>query len=852
MPVSFIPSAEQAETRQKQTARKRRRNQNSEIDDLAALLPIKQPSTIANGILARGRTQSVDKISVLRLTSAFLKFQQYMENDQQKKKGQSLKTGITSTTSLLSEALDGFILVLDKEGTILYASDSITDIVGLTQHDVIGQNLSDITEEEDLSTITKNLLPKTTPPATHLDGRTELQQKEFYVRIKSSVAPGQMQLSRFKSHIMIQISGNLKVHVPFQSHMNPKQNGIETEPQVLGFVGECRPIESTSSILEVSVPQSHFTSTISLDMKIISVEASVKEVVGYDPGDFVGTRMSDYFHPGDCKKMIPCEKTLLRLGHAVSPVFRFISSSGEWVWMQLEGMLRFKAGGIEPQFWEVKAKLLSQEDGRMKYIEYREMYAKNCDPNQDLLSPHKDPAVTACLMDSENRCRKEEGAAPIIGSLKEAQVCMSLIDSVLHGREVGLSTLPGKVKRVLTENTADDFVIQRNKKYGWPIPANLQERAKVLEQMASNIKENGRPDQAVAMSATDSAPPQQNDLHTAFVSALPSNQINQQDGYLGKASIVTDIHSPSSVGDSPVGSGLDGYTLSRSHPFPSSHLHTLTASHSLGSPPDSVQLFDTHSSNPSPLSTAVMTPPPITSNNLTSNGFTASNQPLVPPFVDQSNSLPQVEQISSDGFDFTPFAQNVSGEADFFPQNFSNSSLDSFNSLSTPSQLPPAHPITYPQQSNSIHSYASSQNGVHDVTVSNHPLSKTTSVSSLASSVASPQNPSEFSSPHPSHNTPLTSDQPYQIPDTQCLEHILSEADHTPVSPEQVFLSTANDSLEQILNDMISLNKVGGAGGRISVECEVHTDSGVRGMEGVTGFAVGSNEAEDVIQQFLS
>lgn len=34
----------------------------------------------------------------------------------------------------------------------------------------------------------------------------------------------------------------------------------------------------------------------------------VKEVVGYDPADFVGTTMSDYFHPGDCKKMINCEK----------------------------------------------------------------------------------------------------------------------------------------------------------------------------------------------------------------------------------------------------------------------------------------------------------------------------------------------------------------------------------------------------------------------------------------------------------------------------------------------------------------------------------------------------------------
>ena len=73
---------------------------------------------------------------------------------------------------------------------------------------------------------------------------------------------------------MIQVSGNLKVYVPFQSHMEPKQEGAESEPQVLGFVGECRPIESTSSILEVTIPQSHFTSTVNLEMKIISVEAS--------------------------------------------------------------------------------------------------------------------------------------------------------------------------------------------------------------------------------------------------------------------------------------------------------------------------------------------------------------------------------------------------------------------------------------------------------------------------------------------------------------------------------------------------------------------------------------------------
>ena len=59
------------------------------------------------------------------------------------------------------------------------------------------------------------------------------------------------------------------------------------------------------------------------------------------------------------------------------------------------------------------------------------------------------------------------------------QVCSSLIDPVLHCREMGLNTLPSESKRMLTENDADDYVIERNIKFGLPIPDNLKERAKV-------------------------------------------------------------------------------------------------------------------------------------------------------------------------------------------------------------------------------------------------------------------------------------------------------------------------------------------------------------------------------------
>ena len=70
-----------------------------------------------------------------------------------------------------------------------------------------------------------------------------------------------------------QVNGNLKVKLP-PLESSEKGEVELVEPIVLGFIGECRLIESTSSILEVSVTHSTFIVMKTLDLKIISVEAT--------------------------------------------------------------------------------------------------------------------------------------------------------------------------------------------------------------------------------------------------------------------------------------------------------------------------------------------------------------------------------------------------------------------------------------------------------------------------------------------------------------------------------------------------------------------------------------------------
>ena len=49
---------------------------------------------------------------------------------------------------------------------------------------------------------------------------------------------------------------------------------------------------------------------------------------------------------------------VMKEGHGVSPLFRFMTGYGEWVWQQVQAKLRYKDGTSTPHFWEIKIRVL--------------------------------------------------------------------------------------------------------------------------------------------------------------------------------------------------------------------------------------------------------------------------------------------------------------------------------------------------------------------------------------------------------------------------------------------------------------------------------------------------------------
>ena len=57
--------------------------------------------------------------------------------------------------------MGGFLMVIDIDGVVLYASDNMRSYLTLTPHDVIGHSINDfIKSETDREIIRKNLMPE--------------------------------------------------------------------------------------------------------------------------------------------------------------------------------------------------------------------------------------------------------------------------------------------------------------------------------------------------------------------------------------------------------------------------------------------------------------------------------------------------------------------------------------------------------------------------------------------------------------------------------------------------------------------------------------------------------------------
>ncbi|CAN9514187.1 unnamed protein product [Ophioblennius macclurei] len=302
----------------KNAARTRREKENSEFYELAKLLPL--PSAI---------TSQLDKASIIRLTTSYLKMRLVFPEGLGESWGHVSRTSLDGVSqelgSHLLQTLDGFIFVVAPDGKIMYISETASVHLGLSQVELTGNSIYEYIHPADHDEMTA-VLTAHQPYHSHFVQEYEME-RSFFLRMKCVLAKRNAGLT-CGGYKVIHCSGYLKIR-QYSLDMSPFDGCYQNVGLVA--VGHSLP---PSAVTEIKLHSNMFMFRASLDMKLIFLDSRVAELTGYEPQDLIEKTLYHHVHSCDSFHLRCAHHLLLVKGQVTTKYYRFLTKHGGWVWVQ--------------------------------------------------------------------------------------------------------------------------------------------------------------------------------------------------------------------------------------------------------------------------------------------------------------------------------------------------------------------------------------------------------------------------------------------------------------------------------------------------------------------------------------
>uniref|UniRef100_A0A452V4K5 SIM bHLH transcription factor 2 n=1 Tax=Ursus maritimus TaxID=29073 RepID=A0A452V4K5_URSMA len=303
----------------KNAAKTRREKENGEFYELAKLLPL--PSAI---------TSQLDKASIIRLTTSYLKMRAVFPEGLGDAWGQPSRVGPLDSVakelgSHLLQTLDGFVFVVASDGKIMYISETASVHLGLSQVELTGNSIYEYIHPSDHDEMTA-VLAAHQPLHHHLLQEYEIE-RSFFLRMKCVLAKRNAGLT-CSGYKVIHCSGYLKIR-QYMLDMSLYDSCY----QIVGLVavGQSLP---PSAITEIKLHSNMFMFRASLDLKLIFLDSRVTELTGYEPQDLIEKTLYHHVHGCDVFHLRYAHHLLLVKGQVTTKYYRLLSKLGGWVWVQ--------------------------------------------------------------------------------------------------------------------------------------------------------------------------------------------------------------------------------------------------------------------------------------------------------------------------------------------------------------------------------------------------------------------------------------------------------------------------------------------------------------------------------------
>ena len=302
------------------------------------------------GIVSPEEGRKLEKTAVLELAISYLRkhqSQQLKSLPRGGRVGGSLNWQPSFTTDpefnlILTDALDSFTVVIENDGTILYASHSVLSIMGHLCDELVGTSLFSLMSEDEALRVWSQLaviVPKS---------------DEASVSSNSCTFAFHMKCGRFCSRSSYQmIHCNAAVIRPSIG---------EKTLNCFVLVGKVTHPQPNRIITSSDSSDKEFCYRLTMDWKYIYIDHRAPSIIGFLPFEVLGTSIYEYCGPEDVFNISRYHNFLICVGKVTTCYYRHLTKGQSWVWLRSSGYVSYNQWNSKPESITCTAKVVSFDE----------------------------------------------------------------------------------------------------------------------------------------------------------------------------------------------------------------------------------------------------------------------------------------------------------------------------------------------------------------------------------------------------------------------------------------------------------------------------------------------------------
>ncbi|KAM4742686.1 hypoxia inducible factor 1 subunit alpha, like isoform 2-T2 [Anableps anableps] len=270
----------------------------------------------------------------MRVTLSFLRMQQLLRPEESVKEEEEEEDPMDA---FFPQALAGFIMAMTEEGDMVFLTENVNKHIGITQLELLGQNIYDFVHPCDQEELRDLLTPR--PGLSKKLMAEQPSERNFFLRMKSTLT------SRGRT---VNIKSATWKVLHCTGHIRPFGGSSASPPAARVMTLLCEPIPHPSSV-EFPLDACTFLTRHTMDLRFTHCEGRVMELVGYKPEDLIGRSAYEFYHALDCDRIKKSLHTLLSKGQVNTSPYRFLANNGGFVWAETQATVLYNNKTSQPE-----------------------------------------------------------------------------------------------------------------------------------------------------------------------------------------------------------------------------------------------------------------------------------------------------------------------------------------------------------------------------------------------------------------------------------------------------------------------------------------------------------------------